>query len=124
MKTAWICLSLLACGCASVPNVDVLSAACQQRYKPALPDGAVAAGALQPLRLDPARMHAVARPVYACVAATVTESGEVKGASVLETNSAEFAQYFRGVVEHGRYQAATYRGAPMVSQVIFSATLQ
>ena len=120
MKIVWASVFVLLSSCAAMPDVENLSQACQAKYRVDLPTGATAAAPVPPLRIRPQPRGAG----YACVTISVSESGSVSDARLLEASPPEFGEYFLTLVTQSRYRPAMLDRKPFASRVVLSGTYQ
>lgn len=60
------------------------------------------------------------RSSYACVAIFVNERGEVTDATVLETNTPQFGDYFLKLASQAKYKPGTLDGNPVATRSVIS----
>src|SRR5471032_2978720 len=116
MKIAIVGLLVLLSGCATVPDVEKLSQECQGKYRVDLPNGAIAAAPVPPLRIRPQPRG----QGYACVTLSVSETGTASDSRLVEADPPEFGDYFLKLAAQSRYRPAMLDGKPFASKAVIS----
>ena len=119
---AVVAAALALASCATIPDPREMAKACDVKYRVSNPAAANVARASPDLRLD-AGLRAFGPGVYACVVATITASGELRDAKVVEASQPAFGEYFLEIVKRGHYVAATSAtGEPLTTTAVMSAS--
>jgi len=113
-------LLLVAAGCAGL-DMRAINQECQRKYGVALPEGAILAKPVVPMRIAPQRRENYA---YACVVVTVNEMGVVTQARLAETDSPAFGEYFLNLVKATKFHPTIIGGKAATHTSVISAGYQ
>ena len=113
----------ILCGCAAGPGAPDVIRQCNLKYRTAPPSGDTDPKAITPIRLD-SGIRRFSSGVYACLAVTVSERGDINGLAVLETNDEGFADYFSRIVVRAKFEPAKSNGAATAGRLIISSAVQ
>ena len=99
-----------ACIAQTQSDAQARSRECQSKYGPAVPAGATLPKS-DPIRINPTLFEPPS--AYACVTATVDESGRLVGARVVETDHTPLAEHLLEQVVRAKWRPAMVDGAPV-----------